>query len=249
MKLNKTDNRIFFISDVHLSFNEDDYEIEKRKKLSAFLDHVMDNGDVLVIGGDLFDFWYEWSHVIPKYWGEVIFKLRSIINSGKRVIFITGNHDFEFGYYLQKEIGMDCFDENCDISVDGKIFFVGHGDGLAKKDIGYRFAKRMIRNRFSKFFFKTFIHPDLGMKIAKLASGSSRKYVKIDKNAWANEYFDFAKNKFKEGYDYVVLGHLHIPMEKVKDGCTYLNTGDWIIHFSYGYYDGKSLKLKYWDKD
>jgi len=249
MKLKRTDKRIFFISDVHLSFNEDDKEIEKRKKLYAFLDYVKENGDVLVIGGDLFDFWYEWSHVVPKYWAGILFKLRSIIDLGKRVIFITGNHDFEFGHYLEKEIGMDCFDESCDFSVEDKKFFIGHGDGLAKKDVVYRFMKGIIRNKFSKFLFKTFIHPDLGMKIAKLASGSSRKFVQIDKNLRTNEYYDFSKTKFAEGFDYVILGHLHNPFEKSENGCTYLNTGDWMIYFSYGYYDGESLKLKYWDNN
>ena len=246
MEQDISDKKIFFLSDVHLAFTEDEDELEKREKLYTFLDHIRTNGDVLIIAGDLFDFWYEWKHVIPKYWFGVIHKIRSLIDDGKMVFFITGNHDFEFGHYLENEVGIHCFEENVDLKFGEKTFFVGHGDGLAKKDKGYRFMKRIIRNSFSKFLFKTFIHPDLGMKIAKWASGSSRKLVKIDKNHWSSEYYEFAKTKFSEGYDYVILGHLHTPLLIAESDHTYLNIGDWMTHFTYGYYDVKNLFLKHW---
>ena len=56
MKPDKSDKRIFFLSDVHLGFVEDEVEQDKREKLYAFFDHVKAEGDVLVIAGDLFDF-------------------------------------------------------------------------------------------------------------------------------------------------------------------------------------------------
>lgn len=248
MKPDKSDKRIFFLSDVHLGFIEDEVEKDKREKLYAFFDHIKVEGDVLIIAGDLFDFWYEWRHVIPKYWFGVIHKIRSLIDNGIMVFFITGNHDFEFGNYLQNEVGIHCFEESVDLKFGDKTFFIGHGDGLARKDRGYRFMKRIIRNSFSKFLFKTLIHPDIGMKLAKWASNSSRKLVKIDKNHWSNEYYEFAKTKFSEGYDYVILGHLHTPVLKEENGHIYLNTGDWMTHFSYGYFDGKILSLKLWKK-
>lgn len=241
-----TDKRVFFLSDVHLAITEDDAELIKRARLYAFLEYVKDNGDILVINGDLFDFWYEWAHVIPKYWFGVIHKLRELIEQEVMVFLITGNHDFELGSYLTGEVGIYCFEESMDLKLGKKVFFIGHGDGLAKKDRGYRFMKRIIRNRFSKFLFKIFIHPDLGMKLAKWASGSSRKLVKIDKHMWSEEYFTFAKSKFSEGYDYVVLGHLHYPQREEENGKVYLNTGDWMTHFTYGYFDGTKLELRYW---
>ncbi len=246
MEFGKADKKIYFISDVHLRFVEDKIEHDKRGKLFEFLDHVKKKGDVLVIAGDLFDFWYEWRHVIPKYWFGVIHKLRDLIENGIMVFLITGNHDFELGSYLQEEVGIHCFEESIELKFGEKTFFIAHGDGLAKKDRGYRFMKRIIRNRFSKFLFKTFIHPDLGMKLAKWASGSSRKLVKIDKNHWSDEYFKFAQTKFIEGYDFVILGHLHTPLLKESDGHFYMNTGDWMTHFSYGYFDGKEIHLKSW---
>ena len=248
METGVLEKRIFFISDVHLGFSKDEPELLKKEKLCSFLDHVREAGGILVVAGDLFDFWYEWRHVVPKYWFHIIHKLRLIIEAGKQVFFITGNHDFEMGDYLQNEVGIQCFEESADLRIDGKKFFIGHGDGLAKKDRGYRFMKRLIRNRFSKFLFRTFIHPDLGITLARWASGSSRKLVNIDKSKWSEEYYEFALKKFGEGYDYVILGHLHTPLAREESGKIYVNLGDWITHFSYGFFDGTLLHLLYWDK-
>ncbi len=84
------------------------------------------------------------------------------------------------------------------------------------------------------------------MQIARWFSYSSRKLVTIEKLSWAEEYYKYAQEKFKKGFDYVVLGHIHYPMLKKKNGKTYINLGDWIIHFSYAKYDGNSLTLNQW---
>ena len=237
---------IYFISDVHLAFKEDDKEREKRKKLSSFLEHTAQDAKELYILGDLFDFWFEWYHVIPKYWFPILFRLRKMIESGIVVNFITGNHDFYTGSYLEKEVGIRCFDEFREFEVDAKRFFVAHGDGYAKKDRGYRLLKKIIRHPVSKFLYKTVIPADLGMQFAKWTSYSSRKLVKIEKPAWIEEYCEFAFKKFKEGYDYVLLGHIHSPLTREKEGKVYVNCGDWITQFTYAEYDGQSLSLNYW---
>lgn len=239
---------IYFISDAHLAFKEDDRESEKRRKLLEFLDFIGNDKhtDALYLVGDLFDFWFEWYHVVPKYWFPVLFRFRWLIESGISVNFITGNHDFYTGTYLQKEIGIACFDEFHEFRVDSKRFFVAHGDGYAQKDRGYRFLKKIIRNRFSIFLYKTVVPADLGMQIAKWFSHSSRRLVKIEKAGWAEEYYRFARVKFKEGFDVVVLGHIHYPMLEEENGKTYVNCGDWMHHFTYARYDGEKMRLEKW---
>jgi UDP-2,3-diacylglucosamine pyrophosphatase LpxH len=68
------------------------------------------------------------------------------------------------------------------------------------------------------------------------------------KFSWEEEYFKFAESKFEQGFDYVLLGHLHIPQIRKSAGKTYVNCGDWIQSFSYACYDQKSLILNRWDK-
>ncbi len=239
---------IYFISDAHLAFKENKAEKEKRKKLLEFLEYVGNDKDAaaLYLVGDLFDFWFEWYHVIPRYWFPVLFQLRKLKESGIEVNFITGNHDFFTGTYLEEEIGIKCFNDYCQFTVNSRRFFVAHGDGYAKKDRGYRLLKKIFRNRLSIFLYKTFISADLGMQMAKWFSHSSRKLVKIEKLSWAEEYYRYAQKKFKEGFDYVMLGHIHYPMLKEDNGKTYINLGDWITHFSYAKYDGNTLSLNKW---
>lgn len=241
---------LYFLSDAHLSMKVDKREETKRRKLMDFLDFIESDEDAgaLYLLGDIFDFWFQWRHVIPQYWFPILHRLRQLVDAGVRVHFITGNHDFYPGSYLEKEIGIRCFDESHQFEIDGRRFFVAHGDGLAKTDRGYRLMKRIIRNKVSIFLFKTFIHPDLGMAIARWTSDSSRKMVKIEKHSWSEEYHQFARKKFEEGFDYVVLGHIHFPLEKQeKDGKTYVNCGDWMNYFTYARYDGHQLTLNYWE--
>lgn len=240
---------IYFISDAHLAFIENGLEVEKRKKLEEFLEYIRINNDktgTLYLLGDIFDFWFEWYHVIPRYWFPILFQLRQLVNSGIEVNFITGNHDFYTGEYLEKGIGIKCYNECCEFQVDSKRFFVAHGDGFSKMDRGYRLLKKIIRNRFSIFLYKTFLSADLGVQMAKWFSNSSRQLVKIDKEKWAEEYYKYAQKKFKEGFDYVLLGHIHYPAIKKDNGKTYVNCGDWITQFTYAKYDGNSLTLNQW---
>ncbi|MCU0287194.1 MAG: UDP-2,3-diacylglucosamine diphosphatase [Acidobacteria bacterium] len=239
---------IYFISDAHLAFKETEIEIVKRKKLLAFLDFITkdNNAGALYLVGDLFDFWFEWYHVVPKYWFPILYRLKQLKESGIQVNFITGNHDFYTGKYLEKEIGINCFNEYCEFQAASKRFFVAHGDGYARADRGYRFLKRVIRNPVSVFLYKTFIPADLGMNIARWCSNSSRRLVKIEKHAWAGEYHKFAQEKFAQGYDYVILGHIHFPMRVEQDNKVYINCGDWMVHFTYAKYNGSTLMLENW---
>lgn len=236
---------IYFISDAHLQFWLPD--IAQEQRLQAFLNYIEADAGQLFILGDIFDFWFEWRHVIPRYYAGILSHFKQMIRSGIEIHFITGNHDFYAGQYLKNEIGIICHDEFAELEFSGKRFFLAHGDGLAKKDRGYRLLKKIIRNRFANFLFKTFVHPDLGMAIARLASRSSRKWRSNDKSSWAEEYAEFARQKLTAGYDYVLLGHIHYPMIREENGKVYCNCGDWITEFTYGRYDGNELKLLRWN--
>ena len=240
---------IYFISDVHLDLNRDKDTEYRKENLIAFLESIEKKASKIVFVGDLFDFWFEWYYVIPGYHFDLFAKLKEMIKDGTEIIYLTGNHDFHLSNFLTKEIGLKCVDESYSFTKNDKKFFVAHGDGYAKIDSGYRLLKKIIRNKISIFLFKTFIHPDLGIKIAKWTSGSSRKYRSIDRSKWRDEYFDYAKEKFKESYNYVILGHLHDPVLEESEGNFYLNTGDWINHFSYGVFDGEKLELKYYSQE
>jgi len=236
--------KIYFLSDLHLKLDKKEQTEEAKIHLLNFLSTLPDDTKEIILLGDIFDFWYEWIHVVPAYHFDIFYKFKNMIENGIKITYLAGNHDFYLGKYLRNEIGINCVDDEYIFESGGKKFFAAHGDGLARSDGGYRFLKKILRSKVCNFLFRTFIPPDLGIYIANLTSKSSRKYRNVDRLKWKEEYLAYAVSKMKHGYDFVVLGHLHYPELIAKDSGVYLNTGDWIEYFSYGVFDGTNLKLE-----
>ena len=242
-------DKIYFLSDLHLKLDKKPETENSKKKLLSFLDFIENDAKEIVLAGDFFDFWYEWLFVIPAFHFDILYRLRSLTDKGIKVTYIAGNHDFMLGKFLTESIGLNCVRDDYIFEEDGKKFFVSHGDGLAASDGGYRILKAVLRSKISNFLFRTLIHPDLGIFLANLTSKSSRRYRHVDRSKWKNEYFDFAAGKIREGFDFVVLGHLHLPEVRGSGNGVYLNSGDWINYFSYGSYcNGKLTLEKYNEK-
>lgn len=238
--------KTYILSDIHLSFWPDDFEINKQNKLFSWLDSI-ESPCRIVFLGDLFDFWFEWYHVIPRYHFIFFHKLRKLIDAGSEIHYVTGNHDFHLGKYFTEEVGLICHVDEMELNLDGKKIFLGHGDGYAKDDKGYRILKKIIRHPWSIFMFKTFIPPDLGLRIARFTANSSRKHRNIPRSQWGEEYFNWAKSKFSEGFDFVLLGHIHYPVRREENGKVYVNTGDWQSYRSYAVYENGKLELEYFE--
>jgi len=225
--------------------NETGPEQKKRRILTRFLSSIRKDAQALYILGDLFDFWFEWYHVVPKYYFPVFHALRSLVDSGTRVYLLAGNHDFYFQDYIHQQVGLLTSLSDMTPTLGNKRFYLAHGDGLGKKDTGYKVLKKLIRNRISIFVYKTFLPADLGMWIAKVISGGSRRLKNIDRSRWMREYYlDFARKKWNEGFDYVILGHIHYPGSVLQGGHTLACPGDFITHFSYLMFNGIDLVLK-----
>ena len=145
---------IYFISDVHLALDREEYTEKRKKHLIDFLESIEDKASKIIFVGDLFDFWFEWYYVIPGYHFDLFAKLNKMIKNGIEIVYITGNHDFHLSDFLTKEIGIKCADESYCFDANDKKFFVAHGDGYAKVDSGYRFLKKILRSKISNFLFK-----------------------------------------------------------------------------------------------
>ena len=126
---------------------------------------------------------------------------------------------------------------------------MGHGDGLGPGDLGYKRMKKVFKNPISKWLYR-WLHPDIGMALGnylstknKLISGDEDAKFLGEENEWLVHY---CKRKLEEKpYDYFLFGHRHLPMTiPIGAKSTYINTGDWISHFTYAVYDGKTTSLK-----
>lgn len=236
----KKDHTYYFISDAHLGAGK--YEKIKIKKLMSFFNHINKKNNTLFIVGDLFDFWFEYNHVIPYEHFPILCKLYTMIKNGVQIKYITGNHDFWIGNFFQN-MGIKIYKDPIDIRINNKHYYIAHGDGILKADRGYRLLKKILRHPINIKLYRL-MHPDIGISLAHLCSSLSRN-KKTEHNK--EEYINFAKKKFNQGFDHVILGHTHLPVEFKQNDKKFINIGDWIHHFTYGYLTDNQLNLKYWD--
>ncbi|NIN01845.1 MAG: hypothetical protein GTO24_28220 [candidate division Zixibacteria bacterium] len=223
---------VFLLSDAHLGADEEDKEKFKEEKLISFLDRVKGEGETLYLVGDMFEFWFEYKNAIPKDHFAVLNRLRQLVDCGVKVNYIVGNHDFWLGDFLPRQIGIPIFRDSIEVVHQGKKVFISHGDGLARKDVGYRILKKILRNRVNIFLYRQ-IPPDISYPLAKFVAGRSRSYVQKRNTSYLGDYEGFAADKITEGFDAVILAHTHVPVLQELGSGIYLNLGDWFQHFTY----------------
>lgn len=245
-----SNKKTYFISDAHLGIDSADSKaIEREKKLVAWLDEIKADAASIYLMGDIFDFWFEYKRVIPKGFSRFFGKISEITDSGIPVYYFVGNHDMWTFGYLEEELGVKVFKKPLITEINGKKFYIAHGDGLGPFDKSYLFLKKIFTNRFFQFLFRI-THPDIGIKIANLWSGSSRNKHKYPKNInpedeWLVKY---ARTVLEKNHiDYFIFGHRHIAYQhKLSDNSVFTNLGDWIRNYSYAEYDGKETVLKFY---
>lgn len=223
---------IYFISDAHLGEGSGENENVKLARLESFFELAGKDAEKLFILGDLFDFWFEYKHAIPKQHLKIIFRLSQLVDKGVEVHYITGNHDFWLGDFLSREAGIIIHRDAYATTEQEKKLFLIHGDGISPSDKGYRVLKKILRNRLNIWLYRK-IPVDWGIPLAKFVSGTSRDYTSARDVTYIKDYEIYAQKKIKEGFDVVMIGHLHHPVITALEGGIYINTGDFIKHFSY----------------
>lgn len=224
---------VYVISDIHLGAVPASTEAAFRD----FLRHVAREASELVINGDLFDFWFEYRTVIQSRHYRVLAALADVVDAGVVVRFLGGNHDAWGNAFLREEVGIDVLPDRAELMLAGYRALLVHGDGVGSGDYGYKALKRIIRNPIAVTAFRL-LHPDLGSRIARLVSTTEGKQGNAsganpvraaDLHAWAARQL-----QNRPDLDLVLTGHTHTPaVEECAPGRYYVNTGDWINHFTY----------------
>lgn len=237
----------YFISDVHLGVANINNKLQEDVLIKFLEEEILNKAEELFIVGDLFDCWIEYRQVVQKGFYRTLSRLYDIVNKGIKVTYIVGNHDFWRSRYFKDEFGIETLDRPLILERDNKKFYIHHGDGLVYKDTGYKILKAILRNPVSQMLY-SLIHPDIGVWIAKKSSDTSRIHTSTKDYSKRDGLRDFAEKKIKEGFNYVIFGHLHKPEMTYWDNGYYINLGDWMENFSYGYFNNGEFKLlKYFD--
>ena len=248
IKLNKGKS-IYFSSDNHLGAPNYSDSLIREKLFISWLDKIKKDAQVIFLLGDLFDFWFEYYKSVPKGFTRVLGKLSELSDSGIKIYFFVGNHDYWTRDYFQKEIGMEVLKKPTEFKINNKLFFIGHGDGLGPGDFKYKFLKRIFRNPIFIFLFRI-NYPWFGIPLGnffsrknKILSGNNIKFISKE-----NEIlYHFCKKKLNvKHYDFFVFGHRHLPLKiELGNNSYYFNTGDWINHYSFLHFKDDLLELKY----
>jgi UDP-2,3-diacylglucosamine hydrolase len=251
----KQGRKAYFSSDHHLGAPSAEKSREREKRIIEWLESIRHDAQVIFLAGDIFDFWFEYGHVVPKGYVRILGKLAQLSDEGIQLIVFTGNHDMWMFGYLTLELNATIYRNPVEFEFitngDRKTnMLVGHGDGLGPGDSFYKLLKRVFANSFFQMLFRI-VHPDVGLwigsqwssrsRIANLAKGEER-FMGEDKE-WLLIYCKEIEALYH--HDFYIFGHRHLPLDlSVSSNSRYVNLGEWVTQQTYAEFDGTSLELK-----
>ncbi len=247
--MNQPANHIYFLSDFHLGTPNPAASLEREKKVIRFLDSIAASAKEIFIVGDMFEFWYEYKYVVPKGYVRILGKLATLTDAGIKIYFFVGNHDMWMRTYFQKEMNIPVYFEPKEFIFNDTTFLVGHGDGLGPGDKKYKFLKKIFRNPVCQWLFGL-VPAGIGMGAAHYFSNRSRAATPVDEKHFMGEEKEWLVTYCREvlqqkHYDYFVFGHRHLPIDfDLGNNSRYINIGDWITNFTYGVWDGETMRVE-----
>jgi UDP-2,3-diacylglucosamine hydrolase len=140
--------KVYFLADAHLGAKTHPDSLEAEKKLCRWLDHVKEDASAIYLMGDIFDYWFEYKYVVPRGFTRLLGKLAEVTDNGVEVHFFIGNHDIWITDYLSKECGLILHLKPIITEIQGKKFFLAHGDGLGDGSRSFRFLRKLFHNKF-----------------------------------------------------------------------------------------------------
>jgi UDP-2,3-diacylglucosamine hydrolase len=220
------------VSDAHLGVASPATE----EALLSFLEVVPDLGDCLLVNGDLFDFWFSYTRVIPRRGFHVAAALARL-RRRVPIVMVGGNHDRWGGDFWAREVGARFEPKRASFEVGRRRVTAIHGDGLTEPRLRATLLHRAINHPVTAAVFRA-IHPELGLRIvdllsphlgdhtpdpAKLAEAAARQAE------WAADLL-----AREPDLGLVIMGHTHqATVREASPGRQYLNPGAWFDGFRY----------------
>jgi len=243
--------KTYFAADIHLgsSVLEDPKQTELR--FVNWLNTIRNDAKALYLLGDIFDFWFEYKKTVPRGFTRFLGKIAEMRDQGIDIHFFTGNHDVWMFDYFQQELGITVHTAPIVTEIDGKRFFLAHGDGLGDRSASFHFIRFIFHNSLCQFLFRHFIPSRWGIGFGHWWSKHNRTkdmetvvpYLGEDK-----EYLVVYSKKYIQEHpeiDYLIFGHRHILLDlQLNPRSRMLILGDWMQLFSYAVFDGENLFLE-----
>jgi UDP-2,3-diacylglucosamine hydrolase len=149
------------------------------------------------------------------------------------------------GPYFTETLKAKVYDHTCGLLLDGKRIYMAHGDTI-NMTAGYQVFRSLLRGPLLKIL-KVLIPPPIAWNIGATMSHGSRNYGKKDP-AIETAQKKFAKEKLKNGFDGVILGHSHAAGfhdNFIGDSSGfYANPGGWINDKSFLVYEDGEFNVR-----
>ena len=234
----------YVISDSHLGFATASVE----RSLIRFIKHLHGRAGSLVINGDLFEFWFEWRHVMPRRAFRVLAALADLKDSGVPILMIAGNHDCWGGDLLHQDVGIDYQLEAWEGALGGWSARIEHGDGLrGKEDRKYRALRSVLRNPLAIRAFR-WIHPDWGSALANRSSHTSRVYGARDGGAGLRAIAEQRLGADPK-LELLIYGHTHVADLRRFGRGIYANAGSWLDQPTFLRITPQRIELQRWSEE
>ena len=222
----------YFISDLHLGCDSEQAIPDREERIVKLFRAWQGQASHVILVGDVFEFWMEYRHYVNRHHFRFMRALAELVESGVEVHYLSGNHDFRLDAFFPETLGVQVHAELV-LELQGKRVFFCHGDGRARKDLGYRLVKRLLHSPLDVFLFRL-LHPDLGMAIAK-AVGSTSRNMNEHKALKVGDYAGFVRAALRSrGCNAVVHGHVHEDpgVWQYPEG-EHVNCGQWLFELDY----------------
>ena len=247
-----SNKKLYFAGDFHLGIPDEKKSLKREKKIIRWLEHIAKDAAAIFLVGDIFDFWFEYKNTIPKGFPRFQGKLAELRDNRIPIILFTGNHDLWMKDYFPTQFDIPVYKNTILLEVNDKRLLVGHGDGLGPDDTFYKMIKKIFTNRLCRWGFQ-WIHPDIGISLAKYWSNKSRMISGDKDEKFQGEkerLWQFCKSvNESQHYDYYIFGHRHLPLKlPVSDNSTYFNLGEWMNHCTYLEFDGNNAVIKVFEE-
>ena len=238
---------VYCASDFHLGHGSPSDSRDRERKVVKWLRSIEDDCSELFLLGDVFDFWFEYSTVVPKGYTRLLGQLSRMADEGCHIHLFVGNHDMWLGSYLSEEVGINIYYEPNVFIYNDKRFLLGHGDGLGPDDHLYKILKPIMRNSVVQWLY-SLIPPAIGLRLMKAVSSTSRDLGGDEPILHiANERLVLYCEQLilSSDLDFIIFGHRHKVIDHIlsNNHSRYINLGDWMQYDTYGKWDGKKFEL------
>ncbi len=225
--------RALFVSDIHISSNED----PKCLLFEQFLDRclILPATDIFLVG-DIFDFWIADRPFLIRTYGRVIEKIVQLKAAGIRLHYFEGNHDLDLRGFWQGRLGVEVHSQAEFFKIGSFNVRVEHGDQMDPEDSGYLFLRWLLRTQPMVALGRKL--PEFLIRwLGRRASLTSRAYttqVKVASDETARlKIRTHAKRIYAaKAFDILVSGHVHVSDNFVhnSDSGTFrsVNLGTWL---------------------